>query len=210
MHPYPHLRQTRYNKSFLSLVQTKSCRWASQREGPAQNKWCPWATLGQQQHRNAMGNRCDEKQAHGCVNGHPQKLSSLRDHPCQVSRCYAKGPCHRAEHPVRSQSQELRTPPFRKVCHPRILAFALLQDTVLHFKIPTLCQMLGRRVGNGRREQTFLLPCLAGVSEHKAWLKKYFVQATCNGLLKQAFIIASLHHTTLRQGRWRNHFPSLV
>lgn len=60
------------------------------------------------------------------------------------------------------------------------------------------------------REWAFLLPCLAGVSGPKACLKKYFAQATCNGLVKQAFIIDSLHHATHSPSRWKNHFPSLL
>lgn len=108
MHPHPHLRQTRYNKSFLETgiqVQIKSCTWAFQRESDFQR----YSTeLTESALRQLLGSNS-------------------------------------------TQILYIHTP-FREVCHPRLLAFALPQDTVLHLEISALCKKLGRRAGGAGNE----------------------------------------------------------
>lgn len=164
MHPYPHLRQSRYNKSFLSLVFRFKSRAAGGLpkekvtfKGPAQNKGCPGAALGQQQHQNAMGNRCYERQAHGCVNWHPRQTQQPQRPPPLGLQMLCQGSLPQRRASSAQPKPGTLHPTFQKSLSPRFLAFALLQDTVLHLEISTLCQMLGRRVGNGCREQTFFL-----------------------------------------------------
>lgn len=86
-------------------------------------------------------------------------------------------------------------PTFQKSLSPQVAGFCSAAGHSFALGNFSIMQKAGEESWRCR-ERTFFLPCLAGVSEPKACLKKYFVQATCNGLVKQAFIIASLHHAT--------------
>lgn len=152
MHPYPHLRQTRYNKSFLETgiqVQIKSCTWAFQRESDFQR----YST----ELRVPWGN--------SWVVTAPKYFIYVYPYTFQKSLSpQVAGFCSAAGH-----------------------GFALGNFSIM--------QKAGEESWRSR-ERAFFLPCLAGVSKLKASLKKYFARATCNGLVKQAYITASLHHAT--------------
>lgn len=120
--------------------------------------------------------------------------------------------CSGLKHELRRFSKEkgtIKGPTFQKSLSPQVAGFFSASG---HGFALGNCSIMQKAVKERWRcrEWTFLLPCLAGVSEPKARLKKYFAQSMCNGLVKQAFIIDSLHHATRSPSRWRNHFPSCL